>query len=274
MEVGGRGGAWVDHIPVLWRIGSQSRAGAALALWLPALGVDKDWVAPFLDELAEAGFVAVTFDLWQHGERGAEPADRLRERVFDSFRRHKWPILGNTTLDALRVIDWAIDAFDAGPRVVAGGISLGGEAAVTLAGIDRRVERVAAIVASPDWTSPGMHRFDDPTQLLEQGDADAYAQWFYDQLDPLRHLDRYAHGPAIAFECGQDDFHVPAKGARRFQAALRAAHPAAAERIRITDHPGVGHLDAVRSEDLHRRALAWLADHESRHTPRRRLPSD
>jgi hypothetical protein len=156
------------------------------------------------------------------------------------------------------VIDWAGHALDAGKDVVAGGISLGGEAAVTVAGIDQRVTRVAAIAASPDWTSPGMHGFDDPAKPLPQGDADAYAQWFYDRLDPLTHLGGYARGPAIALEFGQEDFQVPADGALRFRAALAVAYPQAAERVRVTVHPGIGHLDGVRSPELQRRCLEWF----------------
>jgi hypothetical protein len=89
--------------------------------------------------------------------------------------------------------------------------------------------------------------------LLPQGEADAYAQWFYDHLDPLTHLDAYGHGPAIAFECGQEDVHVPSEGALTFQAALRVRHPDAAERIRVSDHPGIGHLDGMRSPELDQR---------------------
>jgi dienelactone hydrolase len=99
-----------------------------------------------------------------------------------------------------------------------------------------------------------------PARLLPQGTADAYAQWFYDRLDPITHIDAYAHGPAIAFECGQEDVHVPADGALRFQTALRAAHPTAGERVRVTVHSGIGHLDGVRSAELQQRCLAWLAE--------------
>jgi dienelactone hydrolase len=105
-----------------------------------------------------------------------------------------------------------------------------------------------------------MHGFDDPAKLLDKGGADAYAQWFYDRLDPRTHLDAYAHCPAIAFECGKDDFHVPADGARRFQAALADRCPDTTGRMRVTDHPGIGHLDAVRNPELHRRSLAWLCE--------------
>ena len=48
--------------------------------------------------------MALSFDPWQHGERGRETRDELAGRVFGAFRRHMWPILGHTTLDALRVL--------------------------------------------------------------------------------------------------------------------------------------------------------------------------
>ncbi|MGH2887919.1 MAG: hypothetical protein ACRDPA_35365, partial [Solirubrobacteraceae bacterium] len=136
----------VDHIPVI----SVGHEEAPLALWVPPLGMTKDDIRPVLESLAGAGFRAVSLDPWQHGERGNQSADEIRARVFTDFRRHIWPIIGQTTLDCLRVID----DFGGGP-VVAGGTSMGGDAAVALAGIDRRVTRVATIVATADWTRPG-----------------------------------------------------------------------------------------------------------------------
>ena len=215
----------------------------------------KEDSVPFLQELAGAGFVAVGFDAWQHGERATESGERILERVFGGFRRHMWPILGQTTLDALRVIDWAIAELGAGPEVVAGGVSMGGDVAVVLAGVD---EQVAAIVSTPDWTRPGMRDLADPSSVLPQGKADAYARWFYERLDPLTHVEAYARGPAIAFECGADDTHVPADGAQRFRAALGEAYPRAAERVRVTVHAEVGHIDGGRSEALLRRCLTWF----------------
>jgi uncharacterized protein len=248
----------VDHIPVVCVEPPRGEAQAPLAIWLPALGTNKEWVVPFLAELAEAGFVAVSLDPWQHGERATESPEELRERVYADFRRHMWPILGQTTLDALRVIDWAIDELHAGPTVVAGGVSMGGDDAVALAGIDHRVSRVAAVVASPDWTRPNMHYPADPSVLIAQGSADAYAEWLYESLDPATHLHRYAHGPAMAFESGQEDSHVPAEDALRFQAALRAAHPDAGARVRVTVHAGVAHFGAGDNPTIRRRCIDWL----------------
>ncbi|MGR6913428.1 hypothetical protein ACU635_04165 [[Actinomadura] parvosata] len=114
-------------------------------------------------------------------------------------------------------------------------------------------------MATPDWTRPGMRDLRDPDRLLPQGQAGAYAQWFYDRLDPLTHLDAYAHGPAIAFECAADDTHVPPDGALRFRDALRHAHPEAGERVRVTLHPGLGHIDGAKDPELIGRCVAWLA---------------
>ena len=250
----------MDHIPVVWVEPSPGQTSAPLALWLHPLSTTKEISIPFLRELAGAGFLAVGFDAWQHGERSTEPGGRILERVFGGFRQHMWPILGQTTLDSLRVIDWATAELGAGPEVVAGGVSMGGDVAVALAGVDERVGRVSTIVSTPDWTRPGMHDLWVPSRALPQGEADTYARWFYDHLDPFTHLDAYARGPAIAFECGAADAHVPPDGAQRFRAALCEAHPHAAERVRVSVHPGFGHMDGGRSEALLGRCLAWFLE--------------
>jgi uncharacterized protein len=236
---------WIDHIPAVWV--EPDATPAATALWLPPLSTNKEWVLPFLRELAGAGFLAVSFDPWQHGERGVESSEELRARVFSGgFRRHMWPILGQTTLDALRVLDH----FDSGD-VVAGGVSMGGDVAVALAGIDPSVSRVATIVSTPDWTRPGMRELADPSKDLPQGDADDYAQWFYNQLDPMSHVERYARGQPILFECGGDDQHVPADGALRFAEA-------AGDSVQVNVRPGLGHMDAMTPEVL-QSCLDWLS---------------
>jgi uncharacterized protein len=97
--------------------------------------------------------------------------------------RLMWPILGHITLDTLRVIDWALAALDVAPQIYMGGISMGGDIAVAAAGIDHRIKRVAAIVATPDWKRPGMQDLFRPGMLLAPGVADAYPRYFYEQLD-------------------------------------------------------------------------------------------
>jgi dienelactone hydrolase len=135
---------------------------------------------------------------------------------------------------------------------------MGGDIAVAAAGIDHRIERVAAVVATPDWLRPGMHDLSEPDRLLPPGEPDAYARYFYDHLDPMTHLAVYARGPALYFVCGERDTHVPPDGALRFQAALREAHPSAGEAVQVRLVPGMVHL-GVRDPALWwPDCLGWL----------------
>ena len=179
--------------------------------------------------------------------------------MFGAFRRHMWPILAHTTLDALRVLDWATASLGVEGGVRVGGLSMGGDVAVALAGLDRRVGRVAAVVATPDWLRPGMHDAFDPGKLLDPGQPDAYARYFYDQLNPLTHQERYAHGARILFLCGEKDAHVPADGALRFQAALGRADPEAADRVLVEMIPGLAHLDVREPSRWWPICRRWLA---------------
>lgn len=250
--------AVVENVPVVYVRPKPGPHRPVLALWLPYLtGVKEDCV-PVLRRFADAGYLAISLDPWQHGERGNETPEELAARVFADFRDQMWPLLGHTTLDAERVIDWAVAERLARPEVVAGGVSMGGDVAVALAGIDNRVERVAAIVATPDWARPGMRELFDPTRVVDQGRAGPAAQSFYDRLDPITHLDAYARGPAIAFENGATDAHIPLDGAIRFQDSWHAAYPALTDRVRVTAHPEVGHLDGGQNRVLLDRAIEWL----------------
>lgn len=235
---------WVEHIPVRWVEPRSASGPRRLALFLPHFTGSKDTAAPFLADLADDGFVAVSFDPWGHGERGTgESPDAMAERVFAAYRKRLWPILGQTTLDALRVIDWALATFGVEPPVAVGGLSMGGDVAVAAAGLDHRIERVAAVVASPDWLRPGMRDLFDPDRLVEQGEPDSYAQFFFDLLNPCTHLARYAHGPEFRFWCGSEDTHVPAESALRFQAELREAFPEHAGRVHVETLTGLAHMD-------------------------------
>lgn len=247
---------WIDHIPITWFEPQADRPTRRLVVYVPPFNGSKEAMLPYLQDLARAGFVALSLDPWQHGERGSESAEEIGQRVFGNFRRYMWPILGQTTLDLLRVLDWAVATLHVEPVFSVGGLSMGGDIAVAAAGLDRRIERVAAVVATPDWQRPGMQDFSG--SLLPPGTPDAYARYFYGLLNPLTHLVAYAHGPAIYFICGERDTHVPPDGAQRFQAALREVFPSAGENIQISLIPGLGHMDFVRPEPWWPDCLAWL----------------
>ena len=246
----------VDHIPTLWVMPKRRPSRARLVIWLPYFTGKKEEMLPYLRDLADGGFVALSFDPWGHGERGSESGEQLAARVFGNFRRHMWPILGQTALDALRVIDWSIEHLPVADRIAVGGVSMGGDIAVAIAGLDRRVGRVATIVATPDWLRPGMSDIQEPDKLLDPGEADAYAQFFYDRIDPLSHPAHYAHCPAMTFECGALDTHVPPDGALRFKTALQDVYQHCLDRLRVNLHPGTNHDSA--NPALWRNCLEWL----------------
>jgi dienelactone hydrolase len=241
---------WIDHIPALFVEPEPASAKRKFVLWIPYFTGRKEDMEGHLRTLAARGYHALSYDPWQHGARAVENPQAMQARVFGNFRRYMWPILGQTAIDALRILDWAADTWDLGPDSAAGGISMGGDVAVTVAGLDRRVACAAAIASTPDWNRPGMD--------AAPGQADAYARLFCETLNPLTHLDRYRHTPAIDFECGAEDRHVPPDGATRFQKAARGIYRECPDRIRVTLHPGVGH---TTTEAMWNNCLEWFDAH-------------
>jgi len=214
---------------------------------------------PHLCGLAAAGFVALSFDPWGHGERGSESHEQMAARVFGNFRHHMWPILGQTALDALRIIDWSVEHLDVVSEIAVGGVSMGGDIAVAVAGLDRRVVCVATIVAAPDWLRPGMSDIQEPSERLEPGEADSYARFFYDRIDPYTHLAHYAHCPAMTFECGALDTHVPPDGALRFKKALKGMYQLHPDRLRVIVHPDTGHTSS--NPAMWKNCVEWFKRH-------------
>jgi uncharacterized protein len=173
-------------VVVVEPVGTPSR----LVLWQTHLGGSATRLLPHLHRLAEQGCRAVSFDPPEHGARAAAgDARAFAAYVLECFRLRMWPILGIATLDALRVLDATADSSIT--TIAAGGISMGGDIAIALAGIDDRISRVAVTGSTPDWTRPGMRRIDSPDVEIDQGEANRHGQWLRDHLDPMLHLDRF-----------------------------------------------------------------------------------
>lgn len=248
----------VDHIPLIRITPKERQPPTRLAIWLPWGTGTKEDTLPYLEQLSSAGFLALSFDPWQHGERGtgATPEQMFAIAMGD-FPNTIWPIIGQSALDVLKIIDWASAEYGIAPPISIGGVSLGGDIAVAAAGLDSRVGVVSAINATPDWLRPGMHA---QGQLVQYGNAGAYAQFFYDHINPLTNLSGYAHCPAITFECGAEDDHVPPDCALRFQAALRGTYREHPERLRVNIHPDVGHQ---ATPAMWQNSLAWFLKHSA-----------
>lgn len=251
----------VDHIPVIWT-GPDSTRRPYLVVWLDGLTGNKERMKPYLAGLASHGFVALSFDAFQHGEQTTETPENLVSRIAGNYRHHFWPILGQTILDAVRVIDWAISNLDVSSDVFMGGISMGGDVAVATAGLDKRVRCVATILATPDWLRPGMKDYINPEVVFHQGEPDAYAKFFYEMFDPLTHLESYSHFPSMTFECGALDTLVPPDGALRFQEAMRDRYEYDQERLRVNLHDNVGHDPTV--PQMWENCLDWFISHREK----------
>ena len=240
----------VGDIPLVW-LEPERAEERTLVIWLPGFSGTKEAMESYLVDLAKAGFVALSFDPHQHGERMIESLEELRTRVRGNLRRYFWPILAQTAEDASRVIDWAIPHLGVGERVGMGGISAGGDASVAAAGVDPRIGVVAAGVATPDWLRPGS--FEPP------GEPDEAAQARYDRRNPLTNLEAYRHRPAISFQCGAQDEQVPPSGALRFAKALREEiYATSPERLEVVLHEGVPHRF---TDESWRNCVAWFQRH-------------
>ena len=174
----------IDHIPAIRIEPKERNSFNKLIIWINHFGGEKEKTQPFLLELASKGYVAISLDAWQHGQRKIESKKELASRVFGQFRQNMWPIIGQTALDVSKVIDWSVENLAVSNDVYIGGVSMGGDIAVAAAGIDHRIKRVAVMIATPDWMRPGM-KMNKPSgarDFLDQGEANTYSNFFYKQL--------------------------------------------------------------------------------------------
>lgn len=239
----------INQIPVIWEEPTHNRNGH-LVIWLPGLWGSKEGVRSHLRLFANAGFTAISFDPWEHGERRQDSEEQFNRKINGNKRRYFWPIMARTTEDYPRIIDGAVQKFQLTGSVMAGGVSMGGDIAIAAAGLDRRIRAVAACISTPDWLRPGS---DEP-----ESEPDDHAWSCYHRYNPLTNLAKYAHKPAIRFLNGAQDQHVPPDGARRFRDALAAGDHARIDWIDIIEYEGIGH---AMTEQMLQDALHWFKLH-------------
>ncbi len=230
----------VGDVPVLWAEPVQGDE-RKLVIWLPGFTDSKDGMQTYLRELAAAGYVAVSFDPLDHGDRGRTSKQEIVDPTTGDFRspasgmlyRHFWSIVSETAEEVPSIIDWAVGELGVAPSVGMGGISMGGNIAVVAAALDRRIGVVVAGIAEADWLRPG--------SSIPLSAPNAYVQSCYDRYNPLTNLTRYQHCPALLFTSGADDSLIPPGGAQRFVRALTPSYAACPERLELVMEEGVGH---------------------------------
>jgi uncharacterized protein len=227
-----------------------------MAIWIPFLGGNRDTCNEQLIASAERGFVAISLDPWGHGERATRGKPGIRARASRDFRAVMWQIIGLTALDAYRVIDWAIEEYGDPKSIVVGGLSMGGDIGLSLAGIDGRVSKVACIGSSPDWEREGMTDVVDPAKIIDQGHPTAFGSWLCSRLNPMANIEKYRRRIDIQLEYGKMDSHIHAEWGRSFKDQVERARAPA--RIEIICEEDAGHISLLRRKAALRRALDFL----------------
>jgi len=244
----------INGVPLLWE---EPKAGSArkLVIWVPGYTGDKAAMQPYLADLAAAGYIALSLDPIDHGERSrydrADSDDlapgNFQDQATGKLYRHFWSIVANTAADIPAIIYWAQGELKVGQEVGVGGISMGGNIAIVAAGLDARITVAATGLAEVDWLRPG--------SSIPLSAPSAAIQGYYDRSNPLTNLDRYARCPALLLQCGANDEMIPPGGAERFAAALAPTYAVCPERLELRREAGVGH---EFTPTMWRRTLGWF----------------
>lgn len=250
----------INGIPVIY-IEPKDNNKKKMILFLGGLSSTKESLIDYLKDIAEQGFYAFSFDNFEHGERGNEKPREISTRVFSNIRKYGWRILGETVKNSLTVIDWAISNLNLSSEVRMGGISMGGDISISAAGIDKRIVRIAPIVATPNWLRPDMHVIGKPDTLLDPGEPDEISNSLFNEYNPMTHLDRYINCPLVYAVLGEHDTHISPKSFECFKQELSKISPEAAKNIDIEYIRGnkSDHIDVLkRNAEWWPNLLNWL----------------
>jgi len=251
---------FLDDIPILIVKPADMNKKTSLVIFQHGFTGYKEEMRPYLDALAEEGYLAICIDAYEHGAR-AIPGDNLWNRVFESgnTRSEFWPILGHTADDLVKVMDWAQEEYNLFDKVCMGGFSMGGDISVSLAGVDSRVNCVSGVVTTPDWLRP------NSSYLGQQGIANEEAQGYYDRYDPLSHITSFRENVNITFEEGENDTLIPADDAFNFENEAKNLEGFTST-IRVIEHEGLGHGIDINGI-MWKNSLQWFMTYSAKEEP-------
>jgi len=81
---------------------------ARLVIWLQGFTGTKSQCCPTCGASRPLAWSRSASTPGSTASGGSESREELFRRVFGAFRQHMWPILGQTALDVLRVVDWSV----------------------------------------------------------------------------------------------------------------------------------------------------------------------
>jgi len=250
----------IDELPISYCMPAKENNNRSLALWIPYLGGDRETCIKELKYLSSKGFLSVSLDPYLHGKRNTVKKPGIRTRVFNDFRAHMWNILGITTLDCMRIIDWATKEFNLNNTVVAGGLSMGGDIAVSLAGADERIKKISTVASSPDWLRPGMTDVMDSSKAIDQGKSTAYGAWLYSKLDPISNVNNFTPEQEMLFMLGERDTHINPSYAKKFYELMIQKEDMMRAKIKINIVEGANHISLLQRKTILREALEFLVE--------------
>ena len=222
----------VGSVPLLI-VRPDTAAGALpTVLWFHGLGVSKETHEKELQQIADAGFLAVGVDAAGHGERALPTlAERIARATQDEALRLMLPLVELTARDIPAVVRHLRDSELADERRVAlAGISMGAFVVYRAVTIVQGIRAAVALLGSPEW----------PEGISPHWTPEAFRQTALLSITAAR------------------DVNVRPDGARRFHAVLdRDAERAAP--ARYVELAGAEHLMPAESwGTAMRETIEWL----------------
>lgn len=222
----------VGGVPLLLATPGDVAPPLPMVLWFHGFGVDKDTHRKELQQLAEAGFLAVGVDAAGHGARRLPDLDARQAAPHPQALRTMIELASQTADEVSGVVRALVDEGLAdGARVGAAGVSMGGYVVYRAVLVAPVIRAAVAILGSPEWP---------------EGDS------------PHRHLDGFRR-TALLSVTAQRDENVPPAAARELHRRLGEADPGSPPH-RYVELPGAVHL--MGEEDWNQamgEALRWLA---------------
>jgi len=210
--------------------------------------------------LADSGFLAVTMDARDHGER-MKP--RFWQRLRENMPQFFFPILLGTAEDIGKVIDYLEERPEADvDRVGMLGVSMGGFITVLSVTLEERIRAAVSVLAGANYRIL-MRRQTQVNGLRESlslskrplEDFDEYSKEFVEKYDPINHVDRFKHTPALLLLNREQDPLVPLDCATSLYDALKLVYKDAPDKLKIKTYLGAVHEG---SPEMEMETIEWF----------------